>query len=227
MNGKIPDAPPKPQMLSNPLTIASPMDLMSQAALTLHQDASSSRQMARERRQLAREDSLECHRRAADKLRDMADSALGSALLQGVASLGSAGLSLGASLQQIKTDSLQQSMKSAGADFYKDTVADSLFNKGVKELTQQSEALTRTSKNLTAGAQGLTALVRFDPFSVHHQFQAVEKKEIENQAMAAEDRAKEHGDMETEARRLENSSLKQMQQLFQARHQALMTAARG
>ncbi len=186
---------------AQPIHLNDSMDLMAEAALAIHKDASTSREMARDLRRHARQDSMERHQQVAEKLREMAQSSLGSSILQGAVTIGSAACNLAAGLKEIKAKGLSC------------------------EVMKQSEK-TKTSW-LKAGGKGLEALSKVDPFGIHRQYQAVEKKEIENLAMQAEDRVKEQSDQEAEARRLESSSLNLMQKLLDGRHQAIMASTRG
>lgn len=169
------------------------------AALELHQDARLSRQMAREARKDEQRDRIEHVRRAAAKLREMASSAVVSAIWQGVAGLAGAACSAAAAVQAHQAAPLQ----------------------GVEAANK------KLSARLTeAGARLCDVAGRVDPFALQGQRPAADKQQFEVEAEAAAQRAQEQGDFESEARRLEQAAAQILQKAGDARHAARMAALR-
>ena len=76
------------------LQVGGLVDAEAAAAIALNEDAKQSRQLAREMKKQEQQERLDLMHQAADKLREMASSAIGSAIWQGVAGLASAACSM-------------------------------------------------------------------------------------------------------------------------------------
>ncbi len=72
---------------ASPLSGVDCTDLATKAAITIHEDAQKSQEMARTARREAQEDRIELMHQAADKLREMASNVLGSGFFQGLTGL--------------------------------------------------------------------------------------------------------------------------------------------
>jgi len=177
------------------------VDAEAMAALALHEDAKQSRQLAREIRRDAQQGRLELARQAASKLREMAGSAIGSAVWQGVAGLASAACSAASAVT-----GYQAATAATGAD---------------------RATLDLSSRLWDVGAKLAQLGGHIDPANLQSQFLAVEKQELEAQAEAAANRAQEQTDVESESRRLEDSAGQLLQKANDARHAANMAALRG
>jgi hypothetical protein len=169
------------------------------AALALQQDARLSRQMAREARKDEQRDRIEHMRQAAAKLREMASSAVASAIWQGVAGLAGTACSAAAAVQVHQAAPLQ-SVEAAN-----------------KKL---SAGLTEV------GARLCDLAGRVEPFGLQSQRHAADKQELEVQAESAAQRAQEQGDFESEAGRFEQAAAQILQKTGDALHAARMAALR-
>jgi hypothetical protein len=180
-------------------TACSCLEADSLAALAMREHAKQSRQMAREMRKEEQAQRVELMRQAAAKLREMASSAIGSALWQGVAGLASA--ACGA--------------VSAG--------------RGFKAETCRSGNVPAAGLKLSAGIWNVAGKLselngRLDPLALHSQSLSADKQRLEADAEACGQRAGEQGDFESEARRLEQSAGELLQKAGEARHAARMAA---
>jgi len=178
-------------------------DAATAAALVAHEDARRSGELAREERRAARADRLGELRQVADKLRELAGCALGSALWQGGLTMAAAGLQGTACLKK-----LEAQPDAAGR--------------------LQGAALHAASgaSRLDGAARWLEARPRADPLSVAQGQVAVSRQEHEVAAEQAGNRAQDAGETLAEAQRLQASCSGSLQKLEDARHAALLAATR-
>jgi hypothetical protein len=199
---------------SNPSSLLATTDSATAAAILAREDARKTAELARASREQAQQSHVAAMKRAADKLREMAGDALGSALWQGLSGVASAALSAW----------------SAASDFQSKTM--SLAAGGMKKGAAQAElaasnVLRRNAEWIGASASAASGLGRCDPFAVSQQQKAVQKQELDAQGQIEAYVAQAEGETCSEAQRLEGSLTQLVQKIDEARHSAILSSLRA